>query len=71
MSVAPYRDVFLAAHGLVVTPKRYMDGDQVLTHEYDRTVQIPGGGGSGTTGAREVLDWLVEEDRDFDVMGTI
>jgi hypothetical protein len=56
---------------MTVTPTRYMDGDTVLTHAYDRTVQIPGGGGSGTTGAREVLDWLVEEDRDFDVMGTI
>jgi hypothetical protein len=55
---------------MTVTPKRYMDGDTVLTHEYDRTVEIPGGGGSGTTGAREVLDWLQGEEIDFDVAGS-
>ena len=56
---------------MIVTPKRYMNGDQVLTHAYDRTVDIPGGGGAGTVGAREVLDWLSEEGLDYDVMGTI
>jgi len=56
---------------MTVTPKRYMDGDTVLTHAYDRSVEIPGGGGAGTTGAREVLDFLAGEEIDFDVMGTI
>jgi hypothetical protein len=56
---------------MTVTPKRYMNGDTVLTHAYDRSVEIPGGGGSGTTGAREVLDWLAGEEIDFDVMGTV
>ena len=55
---------------MTVTPKRYMDGDTVKTHAYDRTVQIPGGGGSGTVGAREVLDWLAGEELDYDVMGS-
>ncbi len=55
---------------MTVTPKRYMDGDQVLTHEYDRSVQIPGGGGADTIGAREVLDWLGAEEIEFDVMGS-
>ena len=56
---------------MTVTPKRYMDGDQVTTHAYDRSVAIPGGGASGTYGAREVLDWLAGEEIDFDVMGTV
>jgi hypothetical protein len=50
---------------MTVTPKRYMDGDTVLTHAYDRTVQIPGGGGAGSVGAREVLDWLTGEEIEF------
>ena len=56
---------------MTVTPKRYMDGETVLSHAYDKSVDIPGGGGSGTSGAREVLDWLSGEGRDFDVAGTI
>jgi hypothetical protein len=55
---------------MTVTPKRYMNGDQVLTHAYDKSVQIPGGGGGGTTGAREVLDWLQDEEIDFDIAGS-
>ena len=55
---------------MTVTPRRYMDGDTVLTHAYDKTVEIPGGGGSGTSGAREVLDWLAGEEIGFDVMGS-
>jgi len=37
---------------------------------YPETVDIPGGGAADTPGASEVLDWLTEEDIDYDVEGS-
>jgi hypothetical protein len=41
------------------------------TSPYDRTVEIPGGGGAHSYGAREILDWLMYDDDvddiDFDI----
>lgn len=41
------------------------------TSAYDRVVLIPGGGGAGTPGAREVLDWLWETDIQGEVGETV
>jgi hypothetical protein len=70
------RTVFRAAPAgqpwtLTITPKRYMNKDgTVRTHAYDIVVQIPGGGGKDTYGAREVLDWMKSQGYPFEVQGT-
>jgi len=59
---------------MIVTPKGApLNADG--TSPYDRTIEIPGGGGKDTVGAREILDWLaygddVPDGLEWDVGGT-
>lgn len=49
---------------LTVTPKnapQNADG----TSPYDRSIDVPGGGGADTDGAREIIDWWAYGDDDY------